>query len=153
MGDDGRVVGDPTEVLTRSGGSSFVSLTGGTPAAVLESESGSGRTGIPEPTALRHRLRFVGWLALAVAVVCGVLTGAGVAVASGGEFETGTALAWAAIVCSGVAVVGGILAVVAGFGRFAGALAIVVGLLANPFLLTQLLGTLQQLSAASAATT
>jgi hypothetical protein len=146
------VVGDPTEVLTRSGGTSYVSLAVDAPAAEVGNESG-GRVEIPVPTASRRRFRFVGWVALAVAVAAAVLTGVGVAVASGGEFVTGTSLAWAAIVCSGVAVVGGILAVVLGLGRFAGALAIALGLLANPFLLTQLLGTLQQLSAASAATT
>ena len=152
MGDDGRVVGDPTEVLTRSGGSSYVSLTGDVPADEVGSGSANGGDPRVSPSSPRHRFRFVGWVALAVALIAGGLTAAGVAAASGDEFETGTALAWAAIVCSGVAVVGGILAVIAGFGRLGGALAIVLGLLANPFLLTQLLGALQQLSAASAAT-
>ena len=150
MGDDGRVAGDPAEVLIRSGGSSYVSLTGEAMAVEVE------RSTVPvkvvpgaRPT-LKRRLRFVGWIALAAAVLAGVLTGVGVGMAAGGEFVTGTALAWSAIVSSGVAVVGGILAVIAGFGRVPGVIAIVLGLLANPFLLTQLL---QQLSAASAATT
>jgi hypothetical protein len=47
----------------------------------------------------------------------------------------------------------GVVAVIGGFGRVPGALAIVLGLIANPFLLTLLLGAIQQLSAASAATT
>jgi hypothetical protein len=153
MGDDERVVGDPTEVLTRSGGSSYVSLTVDLPAAGVDIEASSGDADVTASPPPRSRLRFVGWAALAVAAIAGVLTGAGVAVASGGEFVTGSALAWAAIVCSGVAVVGGILAVIAGFGRLAGVAAIAIGLLANPFLLTQLLGALQQLGAASAATT
>ena len=147
MGDDGRVVGDPTEVLTRSGGSSYVSLTDNTPTTEVEHESAIGGGTPTMPQSPKGRFRFVGWAALAAAVVAGVLTGIGVGVAAGGEFVTGAGIAWAAIVLSGVAVVGGILAVIAGFGRLPGAIAIPLGLLANPFLLTQLLGT------ASAATT
>lgn len=153
MGDDGRVVGDPTEVLTRSGGSSYVSLTGDAPTAEVGGESGMGDAAPVRPTSPRRRFRSVGWLALAAAVIAGVLTGVGVGVAASGEFVTGATVAWAAIVVSGVAVVGGILAVIAGFGRMPGAFAIALGLLANPFLLTQLLGVLEQLSAASASTT
>ena len=153
MGDDGRVVGDPTEVLTRSGGSSYVSLTGESPTADVESEPAMGGAAPSVPSSPKRRFRFVGWVALAAAVIAGVLTGVGVGVAAGGEFETGAAIAWAAIVVSGAAVVGGILAVIAGFGRLPGAFAIALGLIANPFLLTQLLGAIQQLSAASAATT
>ena len=153
MGDDGRVIGDPTEVLTRSGGTSYVSLTGDAPTAEAVDTPATGETAPAESSSPMRRFRFVGWIALAAAVVAGVLTGVGVGVASGGEFVTGTTLAWVVIVVSGVAVAGGILAVVAGFGRLPGALAIVLGLLANPFVLAQLLGAIQQLSAASAATT
>ena len=81
-----------------------------------------------------------------------MLTGVGVGVAAGGEFVTGAAIAWAAIVLSGIAVIAGIVAVIAGFGRLAGAIAIPLGLLANPFVLTQLLGALEQLSASAATT-
>ena len=140
MGDDGRVVGDPTEVLTRSGGSSYVSLTGDSPPVETPSELKTDDDAQAEPSPPRSRLRFVGWAALAVAGIAGVLTGVGVGVAAGGEFVSGAGLAWAAIVCSGVAVVGGIVAVIGGFGRMPGAIAIPLGLLANPFLLTQLLG-------------
>ena len=153
MGDDGRVVGDPTEVLTRSGGSSYVSLTGNAPQAESPSELVEGDDAQAEPLSPRSRVRFVGWVALAVAVIAGVLTGMGVGFAASGEFVTGTALAWAAIVCSGVAVLGGIAAAVAGFGRMAGALAVALGLIVNPFVLTQVLSGLEQLSAASASTT
>jgi hypothetical protein len=96
---------------------------------------------------------FIGWLALAAALLAAVLTGVGVAQASGGEFESGAALAWAAIVLSAVAVAGGILAVIARFGRPPGIAAIVLGLLANPYLLARLLDAAGQLSAASAVTT
>ena len=157
MGDDERVLGDPTEVLTRSGGSTYVSLTVDVPWTEVDSNTADRQSAptasSPVASPPKRRVRFVGWAALAVAVVAGVLTGIGVGVAAGGEFVTGAGIAWAAIVLSSVAVAGGILAVVAGLGRLAGAIAIPLGLLANPFLLTQLLGALQQLSAASAATT
>lgn len=157
MGDDGRVVGDPTEVLTRSGGSTYVSLTVEMPSTEVVSDTAdqpsAPAASAPAAASPKRRARFVGWAALAAAIVAGVLTGIGVGVAAGGNFVGGAGVAWAAIVLSSVAVLGGILAVVAGFGRLAGAIAIPLGLLANPFLLTQLLGALQQLSAASAATT
>ena len=157
MGDDGRVVGDPAEVLTRSGGSTYVSVPVDVPLTEVGRDTADQQTApaawAPEPSSPKPRSRFVGWAALAVAVVAGVLTGIGVGVAAGGDFVAGAGIAWVAIVVSSVAVIGGILAVVAGFGRLAGAIAIPLGLLANPFLLTQLLGALQQLSAASAATT
>jgi hypothetical protein len=152
MGDDGRVTGDPTEVLTRSGGSSYVSLTVEVPTSETASAPAMDATA-PPPAPPASRLRLVGWLALALAVAAAVLTAVAVGSTADGAFETGTALAWTAIVVSGVAVVGGMLAVVAGFARIAGAVAIALGLLANPFLLTQLLGAVQQLSAAAAATT
>ena len=153
MGDDGRVVGDPTEVLTRSGGSSYVSLSGDAPTAEVGGEPAIDGAAPVRPASPRRRFRIVGWLALAAAVIAGALTGIGVGVAAGGEFVTATTLAWASIVLSGVAVVGGILAVIARFGRMPGAFAIALGLIANPFLLTQVLGALEQLSAASASTT
>ncbi len=68
-----------------------------------------------------------------------MVTGIGVGLVSDGQFVTGTVLAWVAIVLSCAAVAGGILAVVAGWGRMPGAIAIPLGLLANPFLLTRLL--------------
>ena len=146
MGDDGRMVGDPTEVLTRSGGSSYVSLAADAPTIDAVSEPPTDAAAhAPHPPA--PRLRIIGWLALALAVIAGVLAGVAVAQVADGRFEVGTALAWTAIVLSGVAVVGGILALIAGFGRVPGAIAIPVGLLANPFLLTQLLGAVDQLAA------
>ena len=156
MGDDERVLGDPTEVLTRSGGSTYVSLTVDVPSTEVGSDTtdqpSAPTVSTPAAPSPKSRVRFVGWGALAAAAIAGVLTGIGVGVAADGDFVAGAGVAWAAIVLSSVAVIGGILAVVAGFGRLAGAIAIPLGLLANPFLLTQLLGALQQLSAASAAT-
>ena len=146
MGDDGRVLGDPTEVLTRSGGSSYVSLTGAQPTTESADEPATDGGAPVAAAAPKRRFGYVGWIALAVAVVAAVLTGVGVGVAADGEFVTGTTVAWVAIVLSGIAVAGGILALIAGFGRLPGALAVVLGLLANPFLLTRLLGALEQFS-------
>jgi hypothetical protein len=154
MGDDGRVVGDPTEVLTRSGGSSYVSLTGATAGPVHAHEDApvaarpSARPASDPSSAPVRGVMFVGWLALAAAVLAAVLTGLGVVQVSGGGFVAAATIAWVAIVVSSAAVAGGILAVIAGFGRLPGAIAIALGLVANPFLLTRLLDAVGQLNAA-----
>ena len=77
MGDDGRVVGDPTEVLTRSGGSSYVSLTGDVPTTEVASEPPTDATA---PVAPRRVAAGVDSASSAgsrspIAVVAGVLTG------------------------------------------------------------------------------
>lgn len=128
---------DPSGVLTRSTeGDSFVALVGTA----------------PEPTALEpirprpaRRPGPVWWpaaAALAAAVVVIVLDAVAVSLAGSGSFLPATVLAWAAIALSTAAVVAGALAIVLGRGRRLAILAVVVGILANPFLLTRLLDLL-----------
>lgn len=97
----------------------------------------------PEPQdAPRRRSTIVGALAVLVAVVAAVVTGVGVGVASNGAYDAGTVLAWVAIVLSAVAVLGGLVALVVGWGRWWGAVAVVLGVAANPWLLATVLGAL-----------
>lgn len=97
----------------------------------------------PEPAdAPRRRLGIVGGLSVVAAIVAAVLTGVGVGVASAGAYDAGTVLAWAAIVVSAAAVLGGLVALIVGWGRWAGAVAVVLGLAANPWLLATVLGAL-----------
>jgi hypothetical protein len=88
------------------------------------------------PAAARARLGIVALLASLATVV---LTAVGIASAMAGHWDTGTALAYAATATSVVGVLGGAAAVVIGRGRRFGAVAIVVGILASPLLLTRLL--------------
>ncbi|MDO7880871.1 hypothetical protein [Antiquaquibacter soli] len=90
----------------------------------------------------RRSTRIVGALSLLGAVVAAVLTGVGVAVASGGAYDAGTVIAWVAIVLSAVAVLGGLVAAVARWGRPWGIAAVIVGVAANPWVLATVLGAL-----------
>jgi hypothetical protein len=99
-----------------------------------------------EGVASRVRTPWIGIIALALALVTAVAHGVAVAVASGGELQAATALAVVAISLSVLAVVGGLVALVAGFGRRAGLAAIVVGVLANPVVLLALLGWVQAIA-------
>lgn len=97
----------------------------------------------PEPEdAPRRSTALVGSLALLAAFAAVVVTGVGVGVASSGAYEAGTVLAWVAIVLSAVAVIGGLVAAIAGWGRRLGIAAIILGVLANPWLLATVLGAL-----------
>ncbi|MGK2936245.1 MAG: 1,4-dihydroxy-6-naphthoate synthase [Solirubrobacteraceae bacterium] len=96
--------------------------------------------------AKRPRTPFVGIAALAVAVVTAVVHGVAVGVASGGDLSAGTVLAVVAICLSVLAVVGGLVALIGGFGRRWGVAAIVLGALANPVVLLALLGWVQSIA-------
>ncbi len=102
----------------------------------------------PEPpeiqvVAARARTPLVGIAALALAVLTAIVHGVAVAVASGGDAQTGTVLAVVAIGLSILAVVGGLVALIAGLGRRTGAAAFVLGGLANPVVLLNLLRWVQ----------
>lgn len=91
----------------------------------------------------RVRTPWVGRIALALAVATAVVHGFAVGVASDGDPTTGTVLAYVAIGLSILAVLGGLVAVIAGFGRRTGAAAVALGVVANPVVLLTLLGWVQ----------
>ncbi len=94
----------------------------------------------PTPRPARRAPRaLLGIVALAFAVACAALTGAGVTVATNGVFPVATLLAYAAIGFSVLAVIGGLAAMITGRGRFWGVAAILLGLVGNPVLLLSLL--------------
>ena len=77
----------------------------------------------------------VGQIALTVAVLTVVAHVVAVATASAGAWATGTAFGYVAIGLSVLAVVGGIAALILNRGRAVGIVAIVIAVLANPWLL------------------
>lgn len=96
----------------------------------------------PEPVPVTRRTGLVGVFALLTAIATAVLLGVSVSVASSGADDAGTTLAWVTIVCSVVAVVAGLVAAVFRLGRATGIAAIILGILANPWLLATVLGAL-----------
>ena len=82
----------------------------------------------------------VGATGVLLAVVAGVVQAIAIAQASGLNWERGTLLAWVAIVLSSAAFLVGLAAVILNRGRRWGIVAMVAGLIANPFLLARLLG-------------
>jgi hypothetical protein len=82
----------------------------------------------------------LGITSVALAIVTIVVMAVGLATSLRGEFEAGTTLAYVATGMSIVAVLGGLSAVLMGRGRGWGVVAIVLGLIANPLLLTKVLG-------------
>jgi hypothetical protein len=84
--------------------------------------------------------RGLGVVALLAALLTIVLVVVGVTSAMHGDYAGGTALAYVATGASIVAVLGGLAAVLFHRGRGWGAVAIVLGLAADPLLLTQVLG-------------
>jgi hypothetical protein len=95
-----------------------------------------GRRRAAPPSRPRTRL---GLLSLGAALITAVSTVAGILAAMGGKYEASILLAYLATGLSVVAVLCGAAAVVTGRGRAWGALAIVLGILSSPPLLTRLL--------------
>lgn len=92
----------------------------------------------PAPVAPRRWYRPIpGILALAFALATVALGVIAIVFATGADFETSTTLSWAAMIASVVAVLGGITAIALRLGRGWGIAAVVVGILANPYLLLQ----------------
>lgn len=107
--------------------------------AELVHEEPSGDTGIIEVEPERRRSALPGVIALLAALVVPVLAGIAVGAATDGDAAGGTVLGWLAIWFSVGAVLLGLVAVLFRMGRVWGAIAIVVGALANPWLQLQLL--------------
>jgi hypothetical protein len=82
----------------------------------------------------------LGLLSMGAALLTVVSTIAGIALAMGGKYEASILLAYLATGVSVVAVLCGAASVLTGRGRAWGALAIVLGILSSPPLLTRLLG-------------
>jgi uncharacterized membrane protein YcjF (UPF0283 family) len=84
----------------------------------------------------------LGSIGVLLAAVAAALQIAGIIQASNLNWERGTLLAWLAIAVSIVAFVVGLIALVTNRGRRLGAVAVVAAIVANPFVLTQLLNAL-----------
>jgi hypothetical protein len=81
----------------------------------------------------------LGVLSFGAALFTAVATTAGILLAMGGKFETSILIAYLATGASVVAVLCGAAAVVTARGRGWGAMAIVIGIISSPPLLTKLL--------------
>ena len=90
----------------------------------------------------RRRSPALGVLALVSLIASIVVQVVAIAVASAGDYVSGTALAIAAIALSGVAVLTGLIALIIGRGRILGIICVVLGILTNPLLLVAVLGYL-----------
>lgn len=84
-----------------------------------------------------------GWIAFLLAIAAAVVQGVAIVAEAGKDYELATILAWIAIGVSIAAVLGGIVAAILRCGRGPGIAAAVVGALANPWLLLQVLTVLR----------
>ena len=112
---------------------------------IVEEEAPVAEAPVPpvaEPVEVKRRTGLVGGFALLVALVAAVMTGVAVSVASNGGDDVGTVLAWVAIGCSALAILGGVVAAVFRLGRGTGIAAIILGVLANPWFLVTVLGAI-----------
>ena len=89
----------------------------------------------PEERPARRRGPLLGLIALSLAVLTVVAHAVAVIVASGNDFEPAAIVAYVAIGLSVASVLAGALAVILRLGRPWGVIAIVLGVIANPFLL------------------
>jgi len=89
-------------------------------------------------TAASERPRWPGRAALVCAVIAVAALVAALALVAGREFGGATLVAWAAIAASVAAILGGLLAILGRWGRGPGIAALVLGVLANPYLLLKL---------------
>ena len=102
---------------------------------------GRGATVVNVPLESKPRRR-TGWLglgALALALLTAVLTGLAVSAATAGDESGARLLAVAAIVLSILSFLAGAFAVLSGRGRLAGGLSAVLAIVANPWILLQVL--------------
>ncbi|MCU1580284.1 MAG: Naphthoate synthase [Rhodoglobus sp.] len=88
----------------------------------------------PEPLE-RTGTALLGVLALAFAVLTAAALAAGVVMATAGDYRLATVVAYGAIGLSVLAVIGGVLAVILGWGRRWGVIAVIVGVVADPLVL------------------
>lgn len=83
--------------------------------------------------------RLLGWLSIAAFAATAVLHAFAVDVAAYRDADVGAVLAWAAIVASLAAIGLGVVAAVLGRGRWLGVVGAIGGLLANPWIVMQVL--------------
>jgi uncharacterized membrane protein YhaH (DUF805 family) len=91
------------------------------------------------PTAARVPWPWVGALAIALAVVAGVVQVVAIVGASAGDFELGIVLGYLSVGLAVVAVLVGIMAIIVRRGRRTGVVGILLGMLANPLVLLAIL--------------
>ena len=91
------------------------------------------------PPAPRRKTALLGATAFAAAVIAGVLQAVAIVVATGGDYFASTVLAYLSIGLAVLGVVVGVVAIVLHRGRRLGIVAVVVGVIANPFVLLTLL--------------
>jgi hypothetical protein len=89
-----------------------------------------------------RRPRWPGGLAGGIAILMVLTWAVGLIALSNGMFDVGVGLSISAVLLSGLAVMGGIVAVIGNWGRGWGIAAIGVGVLLNPVVLTYILGSL-----------
>ena len=100
---------------------------------------GRGATVVTVDDAPRPRTALAGLLALALAIAAAVTLALGVQARASEDLSAAFGLALAALVCSILAVLGGLFALVTNRGRTAGLFAVALGLVANPWVLTRVL--------------
>jgi hypothetical protein len=89
-----------------------------------------------EPVPTVRRPRWPGVLSLILALLATAGVAAGLVLATSDLFLYATYTAWGAIGASGLAVLLGLIAIIGRFGRGLGTAGVVLGVLANPYLLT-----------------
>lgn len=94
-------------------------------------------------SAATSRSTWLGWSAFALAVATAVVHGVAIVTEAGKDYGAAGTLAWIAIGLSLAAVVVGITAAALGRGRSVGIAAAIIGAIANPWLLLQILSVLQ----------
>jgi len=105
------------------------------PADDVEAEPEAGAEQPPADRLPREKTIFAGVFAFAASIITAALTAFAIVVAGEGVYNTSTALAWFAIGLSVVAVAVGTWAIATNRGRRWAVIAIVVGVLANPYVL------------------
>ncbi len=106
-----------------------------------------GHPGAPQSEARQERRPprarwLLGVIATLLALAAGTLQVLGIIQASNLNWERGTLLAWLAIGTSVIAFIVGLVAVIMNRGRRWGVVAMVAAVIANPWVLAQLLGAL-----------
>src|SRR5690554_3865222 len=84
----------------------------------------------------------LGVIGVILAITAGVLQVLGIIQATGLNWQRGTLLAWLAIGVSAVAFLVGLVAIILNRGRRWGVVAMIAAVIANPWVLAQLLGSL-----------
>ena len=92
-----------------------------------------------EAFVVARRPAWLGWSAFLLAIAAGVVHGVAIVTEASKDYQLATILAWVAIGVSIVAVGAGVTAAILGRGRAPGIAGAVVGAIANPWLLLQML--------------